>query len=103
MEMDVVVNGPWGGPGGTDFYDGRGDVVELAVHYNKHAVTMLRVTYEQSGARFQSAPHGGASGDSSWSSRLGKGEESAKVSVRSLSFSFILCLLLINSLSSRVH
>lgn len=81
MEMDAVVNGPWGGPGGTDFYDGRGDVVELAVHYNKHAVTMLQVTYEQSGARFQSAPHGGASGDSSWSSRLGKGEESTKVSL----------------------
>lgn len=82
LEISTVVNGPWGGSGGQDFYDGRGDVVEILVNFSKVAVTTLQVTYEQCGTRFEGAPHGGAGGDS-WKSQIGigknLGEESSKL------------------------
>lgn len=58
VEPQHVANGPRGGGGGNAFYDGRGDVVEIFVHYDEHAVTMLQATYEHSGARFRGVRHG---------------------------------------------
>lgn len=58
-----MAEGPWGGVGGKEFYDGRGEIVGITVHYNDNAVVKLQVTYEQSGARFQGSAHGGVGGE----------------------------------------
>lgn len=50
---------PWGGPGGSPFYDGRGNIVEIGVTYTNSYVTKLQITYaESTGVRGQRPTHG---------------------------------------------
>lgn len=55
----LVCQGSWGGPGGSPFSDGRGEIVELVVKYNKTQIISVVVTYEQAGTRFTSQVRGG--------------------------------------------
>lgn len=65
---DVLAQGPWGGAGGSAFYDGRGDIVEILVEYTEECVVSLQATYEQGGGVFKTT------------ARFGPGGETAKVS-----------------------
>lgn len=55
----IIPQGPWGNSGGQEFYDGRGDVVDLSIKYNPSHITWIQVGYEQGGTSFHGAPHGG--------------------------------------------
>jgi len=55
----VIQQGPWGGSSGQEFYDGRGDIVDLNISYNKSLITSIQVGYEQGGTNFQAPLHGG--------------------------------------------
>lgn len=55
----LLCQGSWGGPGGSPFCDGRGEIVELLVKYNKTQIITLQVTYEQGGIQYKSQLHGG--------------------------------------------
>lgn len=59
-----MAEGPWGGNGGYEFYDGRGEIVGIDIYYTDNAVVKLQVTYEQNGVRFQGEAHGGTGGES---------------------------------------
>lgn len=63
----VIPQGPWGAPTGQEFYDGRGDIVELNIHYTKTLITSIQIGYEQGGTSFHTPVHGGP------------GEQTAKV------------------------
>jgi hypothetical protein len=60
---EVVAHGPWGGDGGSSFYDGRGDIVEILVEYVEDYIISLQVTYEQGGSIFKSTARFGPGGD----------------------------------------
>jgi hypothetical protein len=55
----LIVQGSWGGSGGKPFSDGRGEIVELLVKYNKKQIISLHVTYEQGDTRYKSQLRGG--------------------------------------------
>lgn len=55
----VIPQGPWGGWGGQEFYDGRGDIVDLIINYTDDLITSIQVGYEQGGISFQGGLHGG--------------------------------------------
>lgn len=54
----MITQGQWGGHGGYDFCDGRGDVVEITVKYDDECVHLLQAEYQHSGDRFSGACHG---------------------------------------------
>jgi len=54
----VVPCGPWGGAGGTSFFDGTGDIVEIQVTHNADHVLGLETSYNQGSASFKAGPHG---------------------------------------------
>jgi len=54
----VIPQGPWGGWGGQEFYDGRGDVVDLFITFTDTLVSSIQVGYEQGGISFQGNLHG---------------------------------------------
>lgn len=55
----VIPQGPWGVSSGQEFYDGRGDIVDLNISYDKSLITSIQVGYEQGGTNFQAPLHGG--------------------------------------------
>lgn len=61
-EDALICQGPWGGAGGIPFTDGRGEISELVVRFSKTQVISVVVTYEVSGSKYSSQPHGGADG-----------------------------------------
>jgi len=64
---EVLAQGPWGGAGGSAFYDGRGDIVEVLLEYTEDCIVSLQATYEQGGGVFKTT------------ARFGPGGETAKV------------------------
>jgi len=63
----VLAQGPWGGLGGSPFYDGRGDIVEILLEYTEDCIVSLQATYEQGGGIFKT------------NSRFGPGGKTTKV------------------------
>jgi len=61
LSSDVLVipQGPWGSSSGQEFYDGRGDIVDLNINYNESLITSIQVGYQQGGTNFQAPLHGG--------------------------------------------
>lgn len=59
----VVAQGPWGGPKGDAFFDGRGELVEVAVAYSKTQIMSLQMTYEHNGASYLGVRHGADGGE----------------------------------------
>lgn len=55
----VIPQGPWGGWGGQEFYDGRGDIIDLNINFTDTLITSIQVGYEQGGIGFQGRLHGG--------------------------------------------
>jgi len=60
----LVVEGPWGGPGGRAFHDGHGRIVELNLTYHKSQINSLQAAFEHGGVTFQGCLHGTSSGTS---------------------------------------
>lgn len=59
----VVAQGPWGGPKGDDFYDGRGELVAITVHYTKTQILSLQASYEHNGISVEGGKHGEEGGE----------------------------------------
>lgn len=59
----TVVQGPWGGQGGTQFYHGRGDILELVITHNESHILSFQATYDQGGVDFQADSRGPRPGD----------------------------------------
>jgi len=57
------VQGPWGGAGGSPFYDGRGDIVEILLEYTEDCIVSLQATYEQGGGIFKTTARFGPGGE----------------------------------------
>lgn len=63
----VVLCGPWGGGGGTSFYDGiKGDIVEIQVTSGVDHIIGIQTSYIQGvdslKRSFKATPHGGCTG-----------------------------------------
>lgn len=59
----VHVEGPWGVAEETNFYDGRGNIVEIEVAYNKDCILRIQTTYQQNGIHFKQPAQGGPGGE----------------------------------------
>lgn len=60
---EIIAQGPWGGIGGSPFYDGRGDIVEILVEYTEDYIISLQAIYEQGGGVFKTTAHFGPGGN----------------------------------------
>jgi len=59
----VLVEGPWGIKEETNFYNGRGNIVEIEVAYNKDYVIRIQTTYQENGTNFKQRAIGGQGGE----------------------------------------
>lgn len=59
-----IVEGPWGGVGGSSFYDGVGDIVEMVVLYSDTHILSFQTSYGHSGLGFTTGFRGQANPDS---------------------------------------
>ena len=55
----------WGGPGGSPFYDGRGEISQITIVHTHRGICSLQVTYLQGGQSFEASKHGTAQGQTS--------------------------------------
>jgi len=59
----VLVEGPWGVKEKTNFYNGRGNIVEIKVAYSKDYVISIQTTYHENGTNFKQGAIGGQGGE----------------------------------------
>lgn len=60
---EVVAQGPWGGSKGNSFYGGRGEILEIVVHYNKAQILSLQMAYNQNGTSYNGEKQGEDGGE----------------------------------------
>jgi hypothetical protein len=60
--LPVLVSEPWGGVGGSPFYDGRGEISQITVVSTSQCICRLQVTYLQGGEPFAAPTHGTGQG-----------------------------------------
>lgn len=58
----ILVEGPWGVEEESNFYDGRGNIIEIEVAYNKDYILCIQTTYQQTGTIFKQEANGGQGG-----------------------------------------
>jgi len=54
-----ISEGPWGGLGGVEFTDYRGEISEIVVFHNDEHVVAIQVQYQSSGSIFEGRKYGG--------------------------------------------
>lgn len=60
---EVVTQGPWGGLQGIAFYDGKGELLDINVCYNKSQILSLQMTYGHNGTSYKGEKHGASGGE----------------------------------------
>lgn len=61
-DFNLVADGPWGGNGGADFYDGRADKIKQIDIVYDAAIISFNVKYDQGSNAYRSSLHGGDGG-----------------------------------------